>query len=120
MIWELMYRTLKDAGIDVYTPSQHEGDCVSPYVVISPQGSNRFNEYSTEVINIDVLCYVPMNKFSMLDPFVNEVKGILEGIYPVIKNTYNDVPGFPDDSNKSMSWSISYEGHKQLKTPIIN
>lgn len=114
MIWDVIYNKLKSNKIDVYTPGQHKGDCMTPYVVVKPQSSMQYNEYSTNVIYCDVLCYVPREQFSTLEGFVSEVKAILKSLYPQVKESHMEFPGFNDDSNKSHMWSIQYEGYQKF------
>lgn len=114
MIWDVIYKKLKSEEIDVYTPGQHKGDCVSPYVVVKPQMLMQIDDFSSNVIYCDVLCYVPQDHFSTLETFVQEVKSILKKLYPLVQESHVELPGFADDSNKSHMWSIQYEGYQQF------
>lgn len=114
MVWNVIYNKLKSKNIDVYSPGQHKGDCMSPYVVVRPSGSNQFMEFSTDVIYYDILCYVPMDHFSQLEPFVLQVKSAMKELYPQIKDAHMEMNGFIDDTNKSHMWSIQYQTYRQF------
>ena len=55
--WKDIYDCLKAAGIDVYSPGQHDGVCVSPYAVVRFAGSLGFyKNYSRKAPSqVDVL-----------------------------------------------------------------
>ena len=114
MIWEVMYNKLKTDGFEVYTPGQHKGDCLSEYVVVKPLSSYQYNEYSSNVLYCELLCYVPQEKFSTLSDLVSRVKSSMIELYPQIKDSHWEIPGFSDDSNKSHMWSIRYEGYQKF------
>lgn len=114
MVWDVIYKQLKSNGFEVYTPGQHKGDCLSPYVVVKPSSSMQFNEFSTNVITCDVLCYVPKDNFSHLAPFVAQVKQALKSLFPQVKESHWEFPGFADDSNKSHMWSIQYQSYQKF------
>ena len=114
MLWDVIYNRLKENFIEVYLPGQHKGDCLSPYVVVSPQDSSQYLEYSTNIIHCEVLCYVPEDHFSTLEPFVQSVKAILKPLYPQIKESHYEIKGYTDDTNKSHMWSIQYQTYQQF------
>lgn len=114
MIWDVIYNKLKAENIEVYTPGQHLGDCMSPYAVVRPQSSAQTGDYSSNTLTCDVLCYVPLSQFSSLEPFVLRVKAVLKTLYPQVKESHFELPGFVDESNKSHMWSIQYEGYQQF------
>ena len=117
MLWRVIYQKLKEKEIDVYTPGQHKGDCVSPYVVVRPSGDNQFNDYSSDVMYCDILCYVPINHFSQLEPFVAQVKAAMRELYPQVRDAHMELNGFIDDSNKSHMWSIQYLSYRKFYKP---
>lgn len=114
MVWDVIYNHLKSRGFDVYTPGQHKGDCLSPYVVIKPANSMQFSGFSTNVISCDVLCYVPKNNFSQLEPLVSQVKAAMKSLFPQVKESHWELQGFCDDSNKSHMWSIQYQSYQKF------
>ena len=57
IIYELIFDTLKESGIDVYAPDTHKGKCISPYVVLKKVSANQFVKYSTQLAYYDILCY---------------------------------------------------------------
>lgn len=114
MVWDVIYDKLKSKNIDVYTPGQHKGDCLSPYVVVKPTSSMQFNGFSTNTLLCDVLCYVPKEHFGQLEPFVTRVKSAMKELYPQVKEAHWEMPNFVDDSNKSHMWSIQYQSYQRF------
>lgn len=117
MIWDAIYQKLKSKNIDVYTPGQHQGDCISPYAVVRPSGTNQYLDYSTDVIYCDVLCYAPRDHFSQLEPLVIQVKNAIKELYPQVRDAHMELNGFIDDSNKSHMWSIQYLSYRKFYNP---
>ena len=114
MVWDVIYNKLKENNIEVYTPGQHKGDCLSPYVVVRPQDSSQYLEFSTNIIHCEVLCYVPQSQFITLSPFVQSVKGILKTLYPQIKESHYEITGYMDETNKSHMWSVQYQAYQKF------
>lgn len=112
--WEDIYDALKLAGLDVYSPAQHQGDCTSPYVVVKNNGSSPYAGLSSTYTTYDILCYVPLSNYSRLEGFVDEVKEIMSGLYPMIISLNTQTPAFPDDTNKSFMTSIQYKNNKTI------
>ena len=88
-------------GFECYPPATKKGECKRPYIVVKVNGSSQRNEYSSRVVYIRFLLYVPQNDFSKLDEFEKAVKETIdEYIYPLIKYTgQNEVDFFDDNIN---------------------
>lgn len=114
MLWNIIYNKLKSDGFDVYTPGQHKGDCLSPYVVVCPSNTIRLEEFSSNVLYCEVLCYVPQENFSNLEPYVLSVKQSIKHLYPQVRESHFETSGFADSSNKSHMWSIQYQAYQQF------
>lgn len=113
--WQDIYRHLSKNGVEVYSPGQHQGECLNPYVVVKDAGSVQFNGFSSTSNSYDIMCYMPNKRFSELEPFVNEVESILDGLYPMLKNTHYRTPSFYDDSVKAHMISMTYVNHRKFK-----
>lgn len=112
--WQVIYRQLKADGIDVYSPGQHQGDCVSPYVVVRDAGVNPISGFSSSQALYDILCYVPQMKFSSLEPYVETVKESMRKLYPMIVPTNFQTASFLDDTVKGHMISIQYRNNRKL------
>lgn len=113
-VWQDIYKCLKNANIEVYAPSIKVGECLSKYVVVKNDGSSRHPEFSTDEELYAVMCYVPKQAYSTLEPFVREVKGILSALRPMIKPTGVQTPSYYDDTYKAHMVSISYRNYKKV------
>ena len=55
-VFELLYQTLKNSGIDVYVSGAHKGLCASPYVVIKAAEATQYRRFTTTIQYYDVMC----------------------------------------------------------------
>lgn len=112
--WKTIFRHLTDAGYDVYSPGQHEGECISPYVVVRDAGMNRLGNFSSTQNLYDILCYVPKDQFSTLEPFVEGVKETMKGLYPGIVPMDFQTASFLDDTVKGHMISVQYRNNRKI------
>jgi hypothetical protein len=112
--WQDIFTHLKNAGFDVYSPGMKTGECTSPYLVVKNDGSSKHIAFSTDVDLYAVLCYVPKEKYSSLEPLVQKVKELMKGLEPMIKPYGSQTPSYYDDSLKAHMISIEYKNYKKL------
>lgn len=93
---------LKNNEIDAYPPATKKGECTKEYVVVKNAGASQLGNYSTEVHYIDVLCYVPQNKYTYLETFKNHVKEIIHNnLYPRLMETGSETSDYYDEDVKA-------------------
>lgn len=114
--WQDIYEHLTEKGFDVYSPGQHQGECLSPYVVVKDMGGSRLGNFTSMKNLYDIMCYVPQDAFSTLEPFVLEVKKAMLGLYPMIRPAHYETPSFYDDTNRSHMISVQYINYKKFYT----
>lgn len=112
--WKDIYLHLKNDGFDVYSPGQHEGECLSPYVVVKDAGTTRFGGFSSHKALYEVLCYVPKDTFSQLEPFVQKVKTSMKKMYPMIRSADYETASFYDDTVKGHMVSVQYINYRKI------
>lgn len=112
-IWETILRHLKSAGIDAVQPTKKEGECLVPYTVVKPDGTSQFKSFSSTVTYYSLMCYAPRDKFSLLEPYVDEVKLAMKSLEPMVKPTGIETPAFYDDTYKAHMISIQYRNYKR-------
>lgn len=112
-MWEKIYRKLKEKGFPVYSPSTKEGECKEPYVVVKNSGLSKHPTFSSNIEYYDVMCYVPYNRYSKLEPFKESVKKALKELYPTIKESGIETPSYYDDKYKAHMVSVMYENYKK-------
>ena len=112
--WQDIFLHLKNAGFDVYSPGVKVGECESEYLVIKNDGSSKHVSFSTDVDLYAVMCYVPKQKYSVLEPFVQKVKKSMKELEPMIKPYGSQTPSYYDDSVKAHMVSIEYKNYKKL------
>lgn len=113
-IWGDIFSHLQNEGFDVYSPSSKVGECTSEYIVVKNNGSTRHNSFSTDVDVYSIMCYVPRNSYSRLEPMVQGVKRAMKKIEPLVKPYGSQGPSFYDDSVKAHMVSIEYKNYKKL------
>ena len=105
---------LKARGFEVYFPTQKQGECSSSYVVVKDATTTQYLDYSSTVTYYDIMCYVPRDRFSQLEPFVEQVKEAMKGLVPMIKPTYTQTQSVYDDSVKAHMISVLYKNYRQI------
>lgn len=112
--WQDIFAHLKGAGFDVYSPGMKTGECTSEYLVVKNDGSSKHASFSTDIDLYAVMCYVPKEKYSTLEPLVQRVKNSMKGLEPMIKPYGSQTPSYYDDSYKAHMISIEYKNYKKL------
>jgi hypothetical protein len=112
--WQDIFIHLKKAGFAVYSPGMKTGDCTSEYLVVKNDGSSKHASFSTDVDLYSVMCYVPKDKYSSLEPLIQRVKKSMKELEPMIKPYGSQTPSYYDDSFKAHMISIEYKNHKKL------
>lgn len=112
--WQDIFLHLKSQGFDVYSPGTKTGECTSEYLVIKNDGSSKHVSFSTDVDLYAVMCYVPKEKYSTLEPLVQMVKKSMKELEPMIKPYGSQTPSYYDDSVKAHMVSIEYKNYKKL------
>ena len=112
--WQDIYTCLEHAGFEVYPPGLKVGDCTHEYVVIKNDGSTRHPSLSTDMDLYSVMCFVPKNKYSTLEPLVQKVKKAMKGLEPMIIPYGTQTPSYYDDSYKAHMISIEYVNYKKM------
>ena len=98
---EAIIMVLKDAGIEAYPPATKKGECTKEYVVVKNSGASQLGSLSTEIHYIDVLCYVPFNKYTNLERFKRQVKQIIHNnLYPRLMETGSETIDYYDEEIK--------------------
>lgn len=111
--WEDIFDQLKKSGFDVYSPGIKVGDCTSPYVVVAIGSSVGHTSFSTDVDLYSVMCYVPKQAYSKLEPLVHDVEKSMAELEPMILPYGQKQPSFYDDGIKAHMISIMYKNYKK-------
>lgn len=111
--WQNIYKHLKSKGFDVYSPGQHQGECIKPYVVLKDAGLNPLSSFSSSQALYDVMCYVPKEQFSILEPYLENVKEAMKELYPAIIPVYFQTASFLDDTVKGHMISVQYKNNRK-------
>lgn len=87
---------------------------MAPYVVIKNDGSSKHSSFSTDVDLYSVMCYVPKQSYSILEPFVQRVKKAMKELEPMILPYGSQTPSYYDESVKAHMVSIEYKNYKKI------
>ena len=112
--WQDIFLHLKNQGFDVYSPGTKIGECTSEYLVVKNHGSSKHVSFSTDVDLYAVMCYVPKEKYSTLEPLVQMVKKSMKELEPMILPYGIQTPSYYDDSVKAHMVSIEYKNYKKM------
>lgn len=112
--WQDIFLYLKKAGFDVYSPGTKVGECTEEYIVVKNDGSSKHPTVSSDNDLYAVMCYVPKENYSRLEPMVQEVKKAMKGLEPMILPYGSQTPSYYDDSYKAHMISIEYKNYKKI------
>lgn len=112
--WQQLYDFLESKKFNVYSPSQPIGECKEKYIAIKYSGSTRHVYCSTDVDIYTIFCYVPKNKYSEIEGYVQEVKKTMKEIYPHFIPTGQQTPSFYDKDIKAHMVSLDYKNYKKM------
>lgn len=112
--WQDIFLHLKKAGFDVYSPGMKTGECIKEYIVVKNDGATKHPSFSTDNDLYAVMCYVPKENYSRLEPMVQEVKKAMKGLEPMILPYGSQTPSYYDDSYKAHMISIEYKNYKKI------
>lgn len=107
-VYEKVFDKLKENEIDVYPPNTHKGEVKSKYTVLLDGGRTKTLSYTSQTVLLDVLVYVPANRYTDLDPYADEVKELVDKLYPLVIPTGNETAAFYDESIKGWMKSVEY------------
>lgn len=108
-----LFDFLKLKGIEVYFVGQHKGECTSKYVVLKDSGTSSLNGKNGKGY-IDVLFFIPQNRFTQCEQFKKEVKGYIKE-FNKLKYTGNETGIVTDDEKKALTFSVLYELSKKME-----
>lgn len=112
--WQDIFLHLKEVGFDVYSPGIKVGECTEEYIVVKNDGSSKHPTVSSDNDLYAVMCYVPKENYSRLEPMVQEVKKVMKGLEPMILPYGSQTPSYYDDSYKAHMISIEYKNYKKI------
>ncbi len=112
--WQDIFLHLKKEGFDVYSPGTKVGECTEEYIVVKNDGSSKHPTVSSDNDLYAVMCYVPKESYSRLEPMVQEVKKAMKGLEPMILPYGSQTPSYYDDSYKAHMISIEYKNYKKI------
>lgn len=107
-----IYKHLKNNGFDVYSIGQHEGICLSPYIVVKENGESEVVGTSLVNDSIELLIYYPFGRYSEISEYKKRILNAMKyqrGIRRVIEA----MPTIIDDDKKAYMTSFTY---KKIKT----
>lgn len=113
--WEDIFNQLKESGFDVYSPGIKVGECVAPYIVVAVESSFAHASFSSDVDLYSIMCYVPKQAYSRLEPLVHAVEDSMLELEPMILPYGQRTPSFYDDTIKAHMVSITYKNYKKNK-----
>lgn len=112
--WGDLFKHLEEKGFDVYSPGVKLGDCTSPYIVIRLDNADKHTSFSTNVWLYSILCYVPRDSYSAMEPMVLDVQKYMKELEPMFLPHGQQSPSYYDDTYKAHMVSITYKNYKKM------
>ena len=109
-VWQIVADILgKYCELPVYPPATHNGECMSPYIVLKKDGGARVPSYSSQFQYYRIMIYVPRNQYSKLDDYQKRVKKVLkENIFPLLLPTGQEESDYYDDNYNAHMRAMLY------------
>lgn len=111
--YKFLFKYLEDGGFDVYTPGQKQGECTASYIVLKDAGVLPFVNFSTTQNLYDILCYVPVDHFTDLEPLLDSVEAYLNKLYPRFKSLHTRTTSYYDEDAKAYMASTQYVNYRK-------
>lgn len=112
--WQDLFLHLQRSGFEVHSPGVKLGECTGEYVVVKNDGSARHPGVSTDDDFYAVMCYVPKQSYSALEPLVQRIKRAMKELEPMFVPYGNQTPSYYDDGLKAHMVSIEYVNYKKM------
>lgn len=114
--WQDLYTHLKNKGYKVYGPAMHPEECKEPYLVVKNDGANKHTRFSSLREQYTIYIMVPRQRYSQLEPLVQNVKNDMKELYPMFVLYDNStLPSFYDDTVKAHYATLEYENYKKIE-----
>lgn len=113
MNYQDIYTHLKAAGFAVYSLGQHQGECVSPYIVLRNNGST--DALSMTGTEYELLLYYPVKQYSSFEDHIESVKQHMNRLFPALRLVDGPSAHYLDDDVKGYMTSLIYENFKLSK-----
>ena len=81
--WEDIFKHLEKAGFDVYPPATKKSECTKMYIVVRHAGTSSVLTVSSNRALFDLLVYVPKHEYSKIESYLNEVKNVMDELFPL-------------------------------------
>jgi len=99
---------------DVFFPSQHKGNCISPYYVVKADGATTEVSISSERPLYSILCYVPRNNYTTLEVMEEKAKKAMKQLFPMLMYAGNETTSFYDEDIDGHMISFQYQACRKI------
>lgn len=113
--WQDIFKFLQSAGYKVYSPGTKLGECTFEYIVVKFDGSTKLAGYSTNDDLYQLLCFVPKQRYSTFDSFVQRVRNSMRALEPMIMPYDFGISNYYDDEIKAYYATLGYKNHKKIR-----
>lgn len=112
--WKDIFRTLKEAGYDVYAPAKKSGECTEKYIVLAISTIDSVIGTTSVSALYDVMLYMPRDSYSQIEDEMEKIREALKKLYPMIISTKFQTPPYYDDSVKAYMTSMQYRNSRRF------
>ncbi len=106
MNWSDLFLYLKDEGFNVFSLGQHQGKCITEYIVLRNNGI--FPGPRKERREYELLLYFPIEKYSEFESYIERVKKSMNRLYPGVKLIEPETPHYLDKDVLAYMTSVTY------------
>lgn len=116
---EDIYTHLKSAGLQVYLPGQHKGECRQPYVVVKPGAVTKYLQLSSNIGYYELLLYTPEQYPTQMDRYKETVKSAMLGLSPMIKYVDMETMPYHDEQVKAWMTDLTYRNFRKVDSELF-
>lgn len=113
-LWQKIYLHLSKLGYEVYSIGQKRDKCQKSYVVVKENGTTATAGNVAGYKLFDIIIYHPMDNYSTLEPYVENIKQALTAIGE-LRPTGNETPAIIDSEVDAYTTSVIYQQFKKLR-----
>lgn len=111
MNYKQIYTHLNASGFEVYSLGQHQGECVSPYLVLRNNGN--MDTLSITATEYELLLYFPIKQYSKFEDYIEAVEKSMNQLFPALRLVSGPSEHYLDDDVKGYMTSLVYRIYKK-------
>lgn len=111
VVYDFIFDLLTENGFRVFAPDTHKGECVEDYLVLKESTVTRYNNYSSQIVLYDIMCYA--KNYTDCLKLKDKVRQTMTKAKYTVVPTDNETSAFFDDDVKGYMTSVEYRNFRK-------